>query len=140
MAVMISMWDHAEPNAWLPHLVSDPVPGSPAKHILYQVARDDSQVPNIASDMAVRTMGIPLLTPSPVTPWGIPTTEGPADSAYVYFDLLREPAPAGNQAPTDGNGAHGDQRWLDAALEQMNSFWQPDGQVIHTCEGPCDPE
>jgi hypothetical protein len=140
MAVMISMWDHAEPNAWLPHLVADPLPDTPVKQILYQVARDDSQVPNVASDIAVRSMGIPLLTPSPVTPWGMPTSDGPEDSAYVYFDLGREPAPDGNQAPTEGNGAHGDQRWLDAALEQMNGFWQPDGQVVHTCVGPCDPE
>ena len=140
MAVMISMWDHAEPNAWLPHLVADPARDTPKKQILYQVARDDSQVPNLASDIAVRSMGIPLLTPSPVTPWGIPSTEGPADSAYVYFDLHREPAPAGNEAPTEGNGAHGDQRWLDAALEQMNTFWQEDGRVLHTCDGPCDPE
>lgn len=140
MAVMISMWDHAEPNAWLPHVVTDPLPGTPAKQILYQVARDDSQVPNLGSDMAVRSMGIPLLTPSPVTPWGIDTSDGPEDSAYVYYDLGREPAPLGNQAPTEGNGAHGDQRWLDAALEQMNGFWQPDGQVVHTCDGPCDPE
>jgi hypothetical protein len=140
MAVMISMWDHAEPNAWLPHVVADPLPDTPAKQILYQVARDDSQVPNIASDTAVRSMGIPLLTPSPVMPWGIPTSEGPEDSAYVYYDLGREPAPPGNLAPTEGNGAHGDQRWLDAALEQMNGFWQSDGQVVHTCDGPCDPE
>jgi hypothetical protein len=140
MAVMISMWDHAEPNAWLPHLVTNPVQDTAAKKILYQVARDDSQVPNIASDIAVRTMGIPLLTPSPVLPWGMETTEGPVDSAYVYFDLQREPPPLGNEAPTEGNGAHGDQRWLEAAMTQMDAFWREDGEVAHTCDGPCDPE
>jgi hypothetical protein len=140
MAVMISMWDHAEPNVWLPHLVANPVQDTAAKKILYQVARDDSQVPNIASDIAVRTMGIPLLTPSPVMPWGMETTEGPVDSAYVYFDLQREPPPLGNEAPTEGNGAHGDQRWLDAAMTQMDAFWREDGEVAHTCDGPCDPE
>ena len=140
MSVMISMWDHAEPNVWLRHLTQEALPNTPLKQVLYQIARDDSQVPNLASDIAVRTMGLPLLTPSPVEPWGIEQSEGPEPSAYVYFDLDREPAPAGNEAPLDDNGSHGAQRRVDAAMEQMNLFWQPDGMVYPTCEGPCDPD
>jgi len=137
MNMMISMWDYAEPNPWLPHLIGGTTPGGTPKQILYQIARDDSQVPNVSSDNAVRTMGIPLITPSPVEPWGIETTPGPVPSAYVYYDMQREPAPEGNVPPLDGNGAHGAQRWVDAAQDQMNAFWQPDGEVIHFCDGPC---
>lgn len=137
MNMMISLWDHAEPNPWLPHLVDGGTPGGTPKQILYQIARDDSQVPNVSSDIAVRTMGLPLLTPSPVEPWGIETTAGPAPSAYVYYDMQREPSPPGNVPPDEGNGSHGAQRWVDAARDQMNAFWQPDGEVIHFCEGPC---
>ena len=140
MHVMISMWDYAEPNAWLPHVLHDTLPDTPAKQILYQVARHDSQVPNISSDAAVRTMGLQQLAPGLLDIWGVDEAEGPLDSALVYYDLDREPPPAGNEAPTEGNGAHGDQRWLPAAMEQMSAFWQPDGQVISFCEGPCDPE
>lgn len=136
----ISLWDIAEPNAFLPHLVSDPLPDTPPKRILYQIAKDDSQVPNLASDMAARTMGIPLLTPSAVTPWGLETTEGPVESAMVYFDLLATPHPEGNWVPEDDNGAHGEQRYLDAARIQMNEHLSPKGQIRHTCDGPCDPE
>ena len=140
MALMISLWDHAEPNPWLPHITADPIEGNVPKQLLYQVGRDDSKVPNLASDFAARTAGLPLLTPSAVEVWGLEETAGPADSAYVYYDLHREPAPPGNEAPTDANGAHADQRWIPAAMEQLNLFWQPDGQVHQTCEGPCDPE
>jgi hypothetical protein len=140
MSVMISLWDQAEPNPWIPHLVADPAPGTPPKQVLYQIARYDSQVPNIASDIAVRTMGIPLMVPSTVEPWGIPGTEGPAPSAYVYYDFGIEPIPPGNDAPGEDNGVHGDQRYLDAARAQMNAFFQPDGEVENFCDGACDPE
>jgi len=140
MSLMITLWDGAEPNAWMPHLVRDPVPNTPAKQILYQVARHDSQVPNLASDIAVRTLDIPQLAPARESIWGIADTAGPVDSAYVYYDFNAEPPPVGNQAPSDDNGTHGDQRYTEGAQLQMNAFFQPDGQVMHFCDGPCDPD
>ncbi len=137
MSLMISMWDFAEPNPWIPLLMGEPPPGGEPRQILYQIAKDDSQVPNVASDIAVRTMGIPMLSPTTVDAWGIETAAGPVPSAYVYYDLQREPAPEGNEAPLDGNGAHGDQRYIPAAREQLNRFFQPDGVVEDFCGGPC---
>lgn len=137
MAMMISMWDFAEPNPWLPELLGEPPPGGEPRQILYQIARDDSQVPNVASDQAVRTMGIPMLSPVTVDVWGIPVEAGPVPSAYVYYDMQREPLPGGNVAPEVDNDGHGDQRYLPAAREQMNRFFQPDGMVEDFCGGPC---
>jgi hypothetical protein len=137
MAMMISMWDFAEPNPWMPLLMTEPPPGGEPRQILYQIARDDSQVPNIASDAAVRTMGIPMLSPTTVDVWGIPSETGPVPSAYVYYDLQRTPSPPGNQAPDEGNHGHEDQRDVPAAREQMNRFFQPDGMVEDFCGGPC---
>jgi len=97
-------------------------------------------VPNVASDIAVRTMGIPQLAPADRDLWGIDSVEGPLPSAYVYYDLLADPIPDGNWAPTDDNGTHGEQRWLDATREQLNAFWQPDGMIQNFCDGPCNPE
>jgi hypothetical protein len=140
MAVMMSMWDFAEPAPWLRHIARDPLPGTPPKRILYQVARHDSQVPNLASDMAVREMGIPLLDPPLLPVWGIPVQPGPLDSAYVYYDTGVEPTPSGNNPDEQDNGAHDSARNIDAAVEQMDAFWRPDGHVIATCDGPCDPD
>jgi len=134
---MISMWDFAEPNPWLPELLGEPPPGGEPRQILYQVGRDDSQVPNVASDQAARTMGLPLLSPTTVDVWGIPSETGPLPSAYVYYDLQRDPAPDGNVPPLEDNDTHGDQRYVFEAREQMNRFWQPDGMVEDFCGGPC---
>jgi hypothetical protein len=139
MSIMISMWDHAEPNAFLPHLVADPLPDTHVKQILYQVSRTDAQVPNVASDYAVRTMGIPLLDPPLLEIYDIDVATGPLDSAYVYYDFGIGPPPMMNIAPVD-NEAHNNQRNIDSAKEQMNAFWQPDGAVINFCDGACDPE
>jgi hypothetical protein len=139
MSVMMSMWDFAEPAPWLKHMFDDPLPNTPPKQILYQIARYDSQVPNLASDMAVREMGIPLLDPPLLPVWNVPSEEGPLDSAYVYYDTGAPPTAEGNDPDEEDNGAHGDQRHIDAAVEQLGAFWRPDGQVINFCDGPCDP-
>ena len=140
MAVMMSMWDFAEPAPWLKHILRDPLPNTPPKQILYQVARHDSQVPNLASDMAAREMGVPLLDPPLLPVWDVPTEAGPLDSAYVYYDTGAPPTAEGNDPDDEDNGAHGDQRHIDAAVQQMDAFWRPDGQVVQFCDGPCDPQ
>ena len=140
MNMMSSLWDGAEAATWVPHLVSDPLPGVAAKQILYQVARLDSQVPNIASELAARTMGIPQLSPAAQSLWGIPDEQGPLSSALVYFDFDVEPLPLGNQAPEDDNGTHGDQRYTDGSRLQIDAFFREGGMIEHFCDGPCDPE
>jgi len=140
MNMMSTLWDGAEAATWMPHLVSNPLPGVEAKQVLYQVARLDSQVPNIASELAVRTMGIPQLAPAAQPIWGITDEEAPLSSALVYFDFGVEPLPAGNLAPEDDNGTHGDQRYTHGSRAQINAFFQEGGLVQHFCEGPCDPE
>jgi len=140
MNMMSTLWDGAEAATWAPHLVSNPLPGVEAKQVLYQVARLDSQVPNIASELAVRTMGIPQLAPAAQPLWGIPNEEGPLSSALVYFDFGAAPLPLGNQAPEDDNGTHGDQRYADGSRAQINAFFHEGGLIEQFCEGPCDPD
>lgn len=139
MAIVISMWDHAEPNPFVPHLLSDPLPGTQAKQILFQVGYGDAQVPNVASDFSARTMGLPILDPPLTEPWGFDVAEGPLPSAYVYFDLGVGDPPQANVPPED-NVAHEGQRQLHAAKEQLDAFWQPEGAVVSFCDGVCDPE
>lgn len=139
MLLVASHWDLGEPAPYAPHVVHDPLPGSPAKRILYQIGVNDAQVPNVASDIAVRTMGIPLLGSATYTPWNVPTTAAPADSAYVIYDVGAPPNPPGSVAPPADNDAHGGVRRIDEAIRQMDAFWAPDGRVQNFCDGPCDP-
>lgn len=147
LSMIMSLWDKSEPNAFVPHLVSNPLPNTPVKQVLHQVAVNDSQVPNLSSEQAARTMGIPLLTPSSKPVWGLETVTDAdqAGSAMVYFDFDREVGVSGNVPPQDDNGVHGDQRFLEAAQLQIDAFLRPDGVVEDFCSqddggAGCSPE
>ena len=43
-------------------------PETPAKQLFMQVAIADDEVPNVGSEYQARTMGVPLILPSPVMP------------------------------------------------------------------------
>lgn len=139
MVMAAQQWDYSEPATYAPHVIRDPLPGTPPKRILYQIGLNDAQVSNDASDIAARTMGLPLLTPSPRTPFGLETTMGPVDSALVYYTFGDAALPPGSTPPEENNEAHEGVRRADSAQLQMDRFFRPDGLVEHTCEGPCDP-
>ena len=139
MNLASSMWDYAEPGPWLAHLTKDPVEGTAAKKLLYQTALNDCQVPNLASDMGARTIGLPLLNEPLEQLYGLETADGPTDSAYVVYDTGVPTIPPGNIAPSDDSGSHSTQRYVEAARQQINAFFQPDGQIQSFCEGPCNP-
>jgi hypothetical protein len=133
-----SMWDFSDPISYGPRILHEPFPNTPAKNILYQVAVDDSQVPNETSDKMARAMGIPLLTPSARHVYGLETVgDGQATSAMTYWDENLEPAPRTNTPPLADNKTHGSIRYRVELEEQIRQFLFGDGKVMHTCEGAC---
>lgn len=136
-----AQWDYVDPATYGPHLLGDPLPGVAKKRILYQEAIGDAQVPNLATRIMVRAMGIPGLAPGVHAVPGVEEKTGPLDSGYVQYDVHPSPQPPENNVPppTD-NPAHGAVRKLEACLRQIEAFLKPDGRVIQTCSGPCDPE
>lgn len=143
LALIMSLWDKSEPSGFVHRVLSNPLPNTPTKKVLHQVAVNDSQVPNLSSDIMGRTMGMPILTPTSKGVWGMPEVTGADEvtSALVYFDLDRDLGSEGNVPPPDGNGAHGDQRYIDAARQQLDAFFHPDGVIEDFCGGDgCSPE
>ncbi len=142
MNLIQQLWDMCEGGNFVPHLLADPLPGTPEKKILYQIGLNDSQVPNIASDMAARTMGLPVIPSEIHEVWGV--EEAPASpfdgSAIQYWDLGAPAVPEGNQCPLEDNDAHEGVRRTASAKAQMDDFWHPDGQVVDHCDGACDPD
>lgn len=134
-------WDLAEPATYAPHLLSDPLPGSVPQRILYQVSRYDTEVSNLASDIAARTMGLPWFRSSVYEPWNAPSpTDGPADSGYIIYHVEGvEPIPTGTAIASMDNDAHAQLRFRDAVQRQIDAFFRPDGRVENFCDGPCDP-
>jgi len=140
MVMIASHWDQAEPATFAPHLIRNPLPNTPAKNILYTTGRYDAQVPNIASDIAARTIGLPYMSPSVYDVWNLESTTGPADSAYVIYDVGAPPVPLGSRAAEEDNVAHEAVRRAEKAQLQMDAFMRPDGKVENFCDGPCDPD
>ncbi len=141
LAMSTNLWDLADPATYAPHVVHDPLPGTPAKRILYQTGWYDPQVPNISSDIGARTMRIPLMVPTVRDVWNIEETEGPADSAYVQYKIDGvEGWEPGSRSPPGSNPSHEGVRRNPAAQQQMDAFMRPDGVVTNYCDGACDPE
>src|SRR5690606_17769647 len=121
-----------------PHVLADPLPGSTPKRVLFQVGLNDGQTPNVGSELAGRTLGLPqpASTASPV--YGLTSYDTPtAESAYVVYDYGVDPLPTGPVAPAAPTGVHEMVRRDPRAQAQIDAFLRPDGIVVDTCGGPC---
>jgi hypothetical protein len=138
IALMQQLWDRGEPNGYTSHLLSDPLPGTPAKKVLLQMGLHDAQVPNIGTEIQVRSLGIPALAPAVLSLFEVPERRAPFDgSAWVPYDVSATPEPLTNTPPAEDNGVHEAIRRLDAAQSQIDAFLRPDGMVENFCNGPC---
>jgi hypothetical protein len=134
-----SEFDYADPATFAPHLLGDPLPGTPRKHVLLQESVGDAQVPNHATETLARTIGLSgLELVQPI--YGIPAGDpGPLDSAYTQWNIHPMPLPPTTNVPAPkDNGAHGGIQELGPLQDQITQFLRPDGQVAGTCGGPCD--
>jgi hypothetical protein len=158
LGVIQMLWDRGEANGYANHVTDDPLPGTPAKEVLLQVAFGDHQVAQVAADVQARTYGAATNDPplvegrsSDVVPlWGIDRIETwpHHGSATIYWDSglpgerrsdkgTPEP-PLTNQPPRLGFDPHGDPRNDPDAREQISAFLRSDGAVVDTCGGaPC---
>ncbi len=130
-------WDKVE-GAGVANSVLEGAPtGVPPKQILLQIAIGDEQVPNVGSDWLARTMGLPLLGPSPTTPWGLTVTNSPlaSGSAMVIMDGGAPPVPATNIPAVDAD-MHNLTRNQAATRRQIKEFYAT-GQIVNECAGAC---
>lgn len=132
------LWDRGEPQGYASRLLENPLPGTPAKKILMQIAVNDSQVSHTGSEIQARSLGLSTTAPSAWPAFGIPEREAPFDdSAYVPYYIGGIEPPLTNTAPAIENGVHGAVRQLTAAQAQIDAFLRPDGVVENFCPGPC---
>jgi hypothetical protein len=140
-AVVQELWDRADPNGWYHRILGDPLPATPAHTVLVHMATHDPAVPNLGTEIMVRSLGVPQLTPVVHGHFGIPEAGAPiAGSAFVESDGGYAAPPTTNQPPATDNPAHEAMRALPAIQAQIDAFLRPDGTVQQFCSGPCDPE
>ncbi|HIN85759.1 MAG TPA: hypothetical protein EYN06_04690 [Myxococcales bacterium] len=135
--------DRFDSVTFAPWVLNSPFDDTPAdRQVLLQIGLGDSQVPNMASHIHARSLGIPLLVPAPREVVGLENVESPhAGSALVEFDY-GIPAPLPGRVatpPEETNEVHDGVRNNPLGIEQIERFFNPAGRIEHTCDGPCDP-
>jgi hypothetical protein len=165
LAMIQMMWDRGEPDGYANHMTSDPLPGTPAHHVLIDMSYGDHQVSNIATEVEARTIGAPLRYPTldPGRTPGfvdffpdLPMLELPADAngnGIFVWDigpkrpdgmggvLGTDPAPIANLAPDDSFGVDPHDTVINTSpliRHQIAEFLKPGGQIIDPCgPDPC---
>ena len=127
-------WDRSEPTAVADIVLGEGFPGAPKKQIFMQIAIGDDEVPNIASEYMARTMGVPVLTPSPYVPEGLASSATPVPNGLVIFDFgVGGTIPLTNEPPPN-NDVHSNIRNKRATIEMMRKFYT-DGVIEQKCTG-----
>jgi hypothetical protein len=141
-AMMAPSLDRIDPVTYAPLVTGEPLPGSPPdRRVLLQTALGDNAVPNIGSFLHARALAIPQTMPAPFAIPGLsPFSPGETRSAITVFDYGIDTSGYARPSPLNPNHVHDGLRRNPAAIAQMDAFLRPGGEVIHPCEGPCDPE
>ena len=139
-------------DGYVTHITSNPLPGTNAKSVLLTMAWLDQSTPNLVTEIAARTLGLPNLGGSLRTNLPqIPDRPGPLSSAFVIYDTGAfdpdNPAhvpfiPPLADLPPQQSADMCTPHWLrisiPAAAEQLQAFLRPGGQVENFCDGLCD--
>jgi hypothetical protein len=141
-ALMINLmqneWDRTEPVAVADVITGTGFPDTPAKQVLMQFGIADDQVPNIGSELQMRTMGIPVITPTPYTPYGVMEAASAPSGAVIYDFGLGGTIPLTN-TPPPRNEVHSNIRNKKATTDMMKQFYET-GTITNLCTAPkgCD--
>lgn len=151
LAMIQMLWDRGEGNGYAHHMTDDPLPRTPAKDVLLQVAFGDWQVTTWQAEVEARTIG--ARTPRAIFDPGRATDAAPLygieriasfpydGSAITYWDSgpgFNGKPPATNTPPRQGKDSHESVRSTPAARVQKSEFLKPNGRVVDVCAGkPC---
>lgn len=141
LAAAMLLWDRAEPTGFSKYIREEGAfPNTPAHEVLIQVAIGDNQVSNYGSHIMARTIGTPLLVPSPQEVWGVEEVEaGHVGSAMIEHDFGLPPIPLDNVPMREGPDPHAAIWNYDAGIDELEHFLRS-GEVISFCDGLCDPD
>jgi hypothetical protein len=142
LAMIARPLDRIDPIVYAPFVSKSPLPGSPAdRRVVMQIGLGDAAVPNVASFLHARALGVRQTVPAPKPIALLPTTPGgEAGSAITLFDFGIDTSGYAQPLPLTPNQVHDGLRTTKGALAQMAAFLKPDGVAIQPCDGPCDPD
>ena len=136
--LMQQQWDRTDPVVVADVINGTGFPDTPAKQVFMQFGIGDDQVPNVASEYQARTMGIPVITPTPYTPYGLEEAATASSGVVIYDFGLGETIPLTN-TPPPANTVHSNIRNKTRTVEMIKTFYET-GTITNTCTAPtgCD--
>jgi hypothetical protein len=137
------VFDRVDPLTYADLVLRRPLPGSPDdRRILMHLGIGDAEVPNVATELHARELGLSTVVPSPRPVVGLAETSAEGTrSGLVLFDFGIDPLPGADAIPpTSANVVHEGQRELASSMAQASAFLRPGGTITQVCDGPCDPE
>ena len=142
VATMQRHLDVIDPATYAPRILDDPFAGTPAgRKVLVQIGVADTSVPDVTGFLHANLLGAGLMTPSVLDVYGLEPFEAGGDVALEVFDFGADRSfMATPSAAPSKNEVHEALRVLPATKAQLDAFFRPDGEIVHTCDGPCDPE
>ena len=139
-----SRFDHTDPANITKLMFKAPLPDAPKdRRVILQEAIGDSEVPNIATDILARAIGVKQMEPSFYAITGLEAATSPAQDSTVSqyrLDGWDMPLPpAGNVAPNKDNDVHHAMNFLpNCHLQIAELFLQ--GDSVQYCTDTCDPD
>jgi hypothetical protein len=145
LAALQSYFDFADPANLGTMLNDDPdYPEAEHKLVILQEAIGDCQVPNMATDLLARTIGASHLEEASDPVYGLETITGPTTEPSLV--QIRVPSnleayfpPDENVIPETDNGVHNDAVLTEVMFGQVAHLLEH-GEIVHPCEGECDPD
>ena len=139
------LWDRADPDGYAQYMTNNPLPNTHSHEVLIEFAFGDHQVPNVGTEMEIRTVGAELHAPAlepgrspvPAPFWGIPKIRSypyKGSAAFIWDNGVPAP-PEDNQPNNAGNDPHNETpRRLPEAQSLLGDF------LIHgLVENVCGP-
>lgn len=142
IATLQRSFDRVDPGIYAPYIVGKALPigpeaTPPVRDVLMQYGLSDTFVPNFASALHARALGLSLTTPSVREPWGIPKADAPTNRGLTIIDYGFDEAwtPIAEPPETENSTHHAVRRTPEARV-QVRTFLET-GLIEHPCDGPC---
>lgn len=143
-ALMQSRFDPVDPVNVGKLLFARPLPDAPSNRLaVLQEAIGDAQVPNVATEILARALGVAQIEPANEAVWGLESVSSPtlrsALSQYKMAGWDQPLPPVTNRPAETDNGVHAGVSLLPNLHLQIAKLWL-DGAVEQFCAGPCNPD
>lgn len=138
LSMLQTVWDPGESSGYALAMTRDPLPGTPPKRFLMQVAQGDAQVSTLGAEVSARAFGGVSVSPAIRPIWGVEEVAAPIEGSaiveWAYSDAGVEPV--GNVPPNPDTDTHECPRREPEAQQQLTTFLET-GVVQQFCDGPC---